>query len=253
MTRKSLAPQLSRPLAAPRRHAGCENPRPAVLPSRACSQSQHQSARANNRTGRTTHERCAVLECLFALLNSENECAQVTTCSVGKPGARRSLGRAGAEYLPHNIVIGSVGAHARQSAARERHRCARLRRACGRSFRLRCSERLSFSLVLLRACACTSGHTLCSAVLTTETHQILCGKYPPLHASRPSRPRLSHCAVESDGRARRKVCRFAGEHDAGGFAAEWKRGERREQLECLSPRATSRVVRRRRRLLEWTV
>jgi hypothetical protein len=37
-----------------------------------------------------------------------NECAQMTTCSVGQPGARRSLGRAGAEYWSHNIVIGSV-------------------------------------------------------------------------------------------------------------------------------------------------
>jgi len=37
----------------------------------------------------------------------------------------------------------------------------------------------NFRWVLLRACAFTSGHTLCCAVLTTETHQILCGKYPP--------------------------------------------------------------------------
>jgi hypothetical protein len=72
------------------------------------------------------------------------------------------------------------------------HRCARLRRACGHSFRLRCSGAVeNLDGCSLRACASTSVHTLCCAVLTTETHQILCGKYPPLHASRPSRPRLS--------------------------------------------------------------
>jgi hypothetical protein len=82
-------------------------------------------------TGRTTHERCAVLESQFAALKVKRARASEALLR-GPPGARRSLGRAGADYWPHNIVIGSVGAHARQSAARERHRCARLRRACGR-------------------------------------------------------------------------------------------------------------------------
>jgi hypothetical protein len=42
-------------------------------------------------------------------------------------------------------------------------------------------------VLCLRACASTHGHTLCCAVLTTETHQILCGKYPP-----GSTPRARH-------------------------------------------------------------
>lgn len=136
----------------------------------------------------------------------------------GTPGARRSLVVLGAEYLPHNIVIGSVGAYARQSAARERHRCARLCRACGPAFRLRCSGAVEFLVgCSLRACASTQGHTLCAAVLTTQSHQILCGQYPPGHASRPSRPRLSHSAVGKSQARKEAVCRFAGDHDAGGL------------------------------------
>jgi hypothetical protein len=143
------------PLAAPRRQAGCENRRSAVTPARACSlktksvcpwrrPSRHAvgtncflvgvsrpRAVPDVVTGRTTHERCAVLESQFAALKVKRARASEALLR-GPPGARRSLGRAGADYWPHNIVIGSVGAHARQSAARERHRCARLRRACGR-------------------------------------------------------------------------------------------------------------------------
>ena len=90
-------------------------------------------------TGRKEHKRCAVLESLFAALNGKEARASWVVLR-GTPGIVPVTRRAGAEYLPHNIVIGLVGAHARHSAARERHRCARLRRACGRSFRLlRCS------------------------------------------------------------------------------------------------------------------
>jgi hypothetical protein len=66
-------------------------------------------------------------------------------------------------------------------------------------------ERVKKVWCSLRACASTHGHTLCAAVLTTQSHQILCGKYPPGHASRPSRPRLAHCAVGKVRRAKEKL------------------------------------------------
>jgi hypothetical protein len=93
--------------------------------------------------------------------------------------------------LPHNIVIGSVGLRVpSQRVPPTGHRCARLRRACGQAFRLRCSGAVELlDGCSLRACAFTQGHTLCSAVLTTETHQILCDQYPP------GTPRARHAPV----------------------------------------------------------
>jgi hypothetical protein len=69
-------------------------------------------------------------------------------------------------------------------------------------------------------------HTLCCAVLTTETHQILCGKYPP-----GSTPRARHAPgfptsqLEKMG-AQKGDQPLRGEHDAGGFAAAWNRDDR---------------------------
>ena len=91
--------------------------------------------------------------------------------------------------------------------------------------------------MLLRACASTLGHTLCSTVLTTQSHQILCAKYSAPHASRPSRPRLSPLR-SLKSQARKKSARFAGEYDAGGFAAAGQRGERRGCFEYPLPRPT---------------
>jgi len=59
---------------------------------------------------------------------------------------------------------------------------------------------LNFRWVLLRACAFTQGHTLCAAVLTTQSHQILCDQYPPGTPRARHAPGLPHCAV---GKVRR--------------------------------------------------
>ena len=85
-------------------------------------------------------------------------------------------------------------------------------------------ERLKKVWCSLRACASAHGHTLCSAVLTTETHQILCAQYPPWHASRPSRPRLSPLRSLKSQARKEEVCRCAGEHDDSGLR---RRGSRR--------------------------
>lgn len=132
--------------------------------------------------------------------------------------------RAGAEYLPHNIVIGSVGAHARQSAARERHRCARLRRACGRSFRLRCSGANGKSLVLLaRLCLHERPHPLLRRAHYRDPSDIV-RQISALARLAPVTPPACPLRSWKSQARKRKISRFAGEHDAGGLR---RRGEAR--------------------------
>lgn len=57
-------------------------------------------------TGRTVATANAVRKLWFAPAQELRiECAQVRNAPWGSRGSCRSLGRAGAEYLPHNIVI----------------------------------------------------------------------------------------------------------------------------------------------------
>jgi hypothetical protein len=103
---------------------------PAIVPSR-----RHRQNRNTN----------AALAWNVCSLRSEEMKARASEDVLrGEAGGAPVTRRAGAEYLSHNIVIGSVGLRVpSQRVPPTGHRCARLRRACGRSFRLRCSERLN--------------------------------------------------------------------------------------------------------------
>jgi len=167
-------------------------------------------------TGRRTLRTLRCAGSLVRFAQSKLKRAQVTSAPWGKPGSRR-----------HGLCWKRPTAHGTESSwfAQIRHI---VRHKTGRWKRQRAARQRG------------TPRDPAAAVLCSHNVLLSYGRGSTGRAVTP--PAAPTAQLEKDGRARKDVCRFAGEHDAGGFAAAWNRGERRGWFESFAPRATSRVV-----------
>jgi hypothetical protein len=153
-----------------------------------------------------------------------------------------------AEYMSHNIVIGSVVAALPQA----QHRAAPPLRAAPQRVR-----------PLVPATVLAPKRRRCCAPVPPR---VSAPSAPPCSLPRPIRycatyirlarlapvtpPAFPTSQLNEDGRAKGMFAASRGARRRR-WRAAWNRGGRHEQIECSFPRSTSPVVRRKRRLLKW--
>jgi hypothetical protein len=179
----------------------------------------------------------------------------MTTCSVGTPGSRRSLGRAGAEYLSHNIVIGSVVAMV--PPLRGPSIAPPLRAApasvwpCAPATVLGRAKNGFFRVLSLRACASTPATPSPYAVLTTQAIRYCATNIRPARLVPVTPPAFPTSQFEIDGR-RKGICRFAGEVRCRRHSPPLGIARPSRMIRMSLPRATVRGD-PKRRLREWAI